>query len=372
MIHRSCPEFANSEIKEFLPGKERIRNLWMVYKQKFKMKKIQALIFIIFSTFFYAFGQTSAIPDPKPLGKLIDIGGWKLHLYEQGCRFKGPSVILEAGAGDFSFVWSLVQPKVAQFARVYSYDRAGSAWSDIGPSPHTMAQSVYDLHTLLNKANVPRPYILVGHSLGGLLVRMFAENYPQEVAGLILVDGGTETGKFFFNGKRVNIPEDAKGLPIPEPKTKATAEDNQITEEGQKAIKTFMKQVGLPAKEVDPPYDRLPRDIQQLQLWASGQIKHYAVSNDYIIEELAKAFYQRTNHPFELGNMPVTVITRGKIDSTDLKYEDERKKAQQDLLLLSHNSKQIIAINSGHHIHLEDPGLIVDAIKEMVALVIHK
>lgn len=86
------------------------------------------------------------------------------------------------------------------------------------------------------------------------------------MAGLILVDGGSETGKSFINGKRVHIPDDAKGLPIPEPKTRATLQDNQIPEEAQNAIKKFMTQVGLPAKEVDPPYDRLPPNIQRLQL----------------------------------------------------------------------------------------------------------
>src|SRR5262245_32366140 len=84
--------------------------------------------------------------NPPPLGRLIDIGGWRLHLREEGTSVKtGPTVVLEAGIGSFSFDWALVQTRVAAFARVCSYDRAGYAWSDLGPSPHTMRQAVYEL-----------------------------------------------------------------------------------------------------------------------------------------------------------------------------------------------------------------------------------
>src|SRR6185369_10411833 len=92
-------------------------------------------------------------PTPAPLpppGKLIDVGGWRLHLNCTGeARVSQPTVILEAGMGDFSVEWSLVQPGVGRFARVCSYDRAGDGWSDIGPNPRTFRQIVYELHTLL-------------------------------------------------------------------------------------------------------------------------------------------------------------------------------------------------------------------------------
>jgi pimeloyl-ACP methyl ester carboxylesterase len=130
------------------------------------------LLIIVSST---ANAQTDTAFQYPPLGKLVDIGGWQLHLDGQGADKKGPAVILEAGAGDFSFDWSLVQPEVAKFARVYSYDRVGHAWSDMGPKPRTMHQTVYNLHALLQKANVPPPYILVGASYGGFLVRLFAQ-----------------------------------------------------------------------------------------------------------------------------------------------------------------------------------------------------
>ena len=97
-------------------------------------------------------------PPVAPPGRLIDVGGWRLHLNCTGRASPSqPTVILEAGIGDFSVEWSLVQPAVANFARVCSYDRGGDGWSDIGPQPRTMRQQVYELHTLLEKAGVNPP-----------------------------------------------------------------------------------------------------------------------------------------------------------------------------------------------------------------------
>ena len=105
-------------------------------------------------------------PAPPPLGKLVEVGGHKMHIYRTGDG--GPAVVLEAGAGAFSLDWSLVQTQVARFTTVCSYDRAGHAWSELGPRPRTRRQAVYDLHRLLLRAGIPGPYVLVGHSLGGM------------------------------------------------------------------------------------------------------------------------------------------------------------------------------------------------------------
>src|SRR5262252_8953160 len=109
-------------------------------------------------------------PPARPPGKLIDIGGYRLHLNCTGKQ--GPTVVLIAGAGDFSFDWSLVQPGLAQLARVCSYDRAGFGWSDPGPTPRTMKQEAFELHTMLSAALIKGPFVLVGHSLGGLITRV--------------------------------------------------------------------------------------------------------------------------------------------------------------------------------------------------------
>src|SRR5262245_57916672 len=107
---------------------------------------------------------------PAPPGKLVDVGGFRLHI---SCEGRGSPVIMIYGGGSFSVDWSLVQPQVARFAQACTYDRAGNAWSDSGPTPRTMCQDVYELHKLLQKAQIEQPYVLVGHSLGGLIARLF-------------------------------------------------------------------------------------------------------------------------------------------------------------------------------------------------------
>ena len=119
-------------------------------------------------------------------GRLVDVGPYRLHLECTGSR--GPTVILEPGAGGSAASMGLITPAVARDSRVCVYDRAGRGWSDPAASPPDGAQIATDLHTLLDRAHVPGPYVLAGHSFGGLYVRTYAAAYPEEVAGLVLVD----------------------------------------------------------------------------------------------------------------------------------------------------------------------------------------
>ena len=134
--------------------------------------------------------QTAAAEADKqnfpPPGNLIDVGGFKMHIY---CVGQGqPTVILEALSGGFSSYWAFVQPEVAKQVRVCAYDRAGFGWSESDPEPESPQRAAQNLHTLLTNAGIKGPYVLVGHSKGGLYVRQFAEMFPQEVAGLVLLD----------------------------------------------------------------------------------------------------------------------------------------------------------------------------------------
>ena len=106
-----------------------------------------------------------------PIGKMVDIGGYSLHINYQGN--KGPTVVLDSGQGCNSLDWALVQPSLAEFTRVCSYDRAGYGWSDESPKERSAGNMVDELHSLLHKADIPAPYILVGHSLGGVNVRLY-------------------------------------------------------------------------------------------------------------------------------------------------------------------------------------------------------
>lgn len=142
---------------------------------------------IVFS---FAIAVASAADIPSVLerypGTLVSVGEHSLHL---DCRGSGtPSVILESGLGGFSLEWHRVRQHVANGRRVCAYDRAGYGWSDTGPMPRTAMRSAEELHALLIAAGEQPPYLLVGHSYGGFIVRLFAERYADDVAGVVLLD----------------------------------------------------------------------------------------------------------------------------------------------------------------------------------------
>ena len=127
--------------------------------------------------------DAKAYPPP---GQMVDVGGYRLHI---NCTGSGsPTVVIESGWGDSSASWGWVQPEVAKTTRICTYDRAGMGWSEASPEPRTAREFAKELHTLLAKANEPGPYVLVGHSMGGYTVRVYAHDYPEEVAGLVLID----------------------------------------------------------------------------------------------------------------------------------------------------------------------------------------
>ncbi|HEX6127423.1 MAG TPA: alpha/beta hydrolase [Candidatus Limnocylindria bacterium] len=128
---------------------------------------------------------------PAP-GRMIDIGGYRLHLLCEGETMGGPTVVLEGGLGDPGISWAAVMPGVAQLTGVCVVDRAGSGWSDASPRPRSVEVIVDELRAALAAAQVPGPYVLVGQSFGGLVARLFALRHREEVAGLVLVDATPE------------------------------------------------------------------------------------------------------------------------------------------------------------------------------------
>lgn len=129
---------------------------------------------------------------PAP-GQLVTVEGRQMHMHFSGERQPGdPIVILETGMGSWSFYWWLMQSSVAKFTRVCSYDRFGFGWSDSGEPPRSAPRIAEELHAALQTAGEPGPYLLVGHSLGGVFVRQFARLYPNEICGMVLVDSAHE------------------------------------------------------------------------------------------------------------------------------------------------------------------------------------
>jgi pimeloyl-ACP methyl ester carboxylesterase len=279
-------------------------------------------------------------------------------------------VVLEAGVGDFSVEWSLVQPGVAQFARVCSYDRAGDGWSDLGPYPRTHRQIVYELHTLLSRAGERPPFVLVGHSYGGWLVRLYQSAHAAEVVGMVLVEAGTDDPwRLMPDGKMVRSSALVTGQPIPPVKTAGPLRIEDIPPQALAQIRA-----GLPDAQQhanDPPRDRLPPEAQRMRSWALGRVGHVvAAVNPVEYEELAALRAQQASIAFPLGELPLIVITRGLPEETGTEAaarEAEHRKDHAAIAALSRRGKQIIAEHSDHHVQLEEPQVVVVAIQEIIA-----
>jgi pimeloyl-ACP methyl ester carboxylesterase len=320
----------------------------------------------------HAQGDSAPPPYPAP-GRLVDVGGWRLHLNCTGAaRASQPTVILEAGLGDFSVEWSLVQPSVARFARVCSYDRAGDGWSDVGPHPRTFRQIVYELHTLLERAGERPPFVLVGHSYGGWLVRQYQLTYPKDVAGMLLVEAGADDPwRLTGDGTLKHSSELATGAPIPPVKTSDPLRVADIPP-------NIMTQINAGIAEVsrDPNggvRGRLPRDAQRMRAWALAHIGHILAGvNPVEHEELAALRAERAKSEHPLGDLPLVVITRGVPDESGpnaAAMEEEHRKDHASVATMSRRGKLVVAARSGHHVQLEEPELVATAIREVVTAI---
>ncbi len=292
-------------------------------------------------------------PDPGPApGRLIDVGGRKLHLL---CSGQGsPTVVLEAGASAFAIDWTPVQREVARTNRVCSYDRAGYGWSD--PStPATRATVAHDLHSLLELAGESPPYILVGASAGGLHVRHYTLEYPDQIAGMVLVDPASETRLFtYFEGKGVEI-------------AALTAEQLRTTiPPGTIAIPRRSPQTGA-------PFDRLPPDLYAQRIRLDQRlIASFPDSVSYETRlagaeteraRLARLRLTSAERQQPLGDRPLVVLTRG------VDWNEGLQQAHAGLAALSTNSRHSVIKAAGHEIHLFEPAAVIQAIADVVAAI---
>ena len=300
---------------------------------------------------------------PSPPGRLVDVGGQRLHV---NCTGTGsPTVIFESGTGDASTIWALVQPRVSAFTRACSYDRAGYAWSDPGRLPRTFAQLSLELHTALCRANVAPPYVLVGQSYGGLVVRGFAERYPDDVAGMVLVDAAPEDHRAVYGGQPHRIRDEAKGRNSPPPRIELGTDILARA----KTVKVSELPTSLPA-----PLDRLPADAQSILRWAQTlpvQSIAREAEMEWSPEEAQRMHDARLRNRASLGNLPLAVLARGDGDfdsgmsiSAD-SLERERRALQRDLARLSTRGTIDFVPGVGHNIHVEAPRVVIDAIRRI-------
>ncbi len=313
--------------------------------------------------------QEGSAPPLSPPGKLIDIGGWRLHLNCTGTRgAQAPLVILEPGIGDFSVEWSLVQPEVAKTARVCSYDRAGDGWSEIGPHPRTFKQIGYELHTLLDRAGERPPYVMVGQSYGGWLVRTYRTSYPSEVAGIILVDAGEDDPERLMpDGSVGRASMLAKGIAVPPIQTSGPL---RIADIPAGALAAMRRGIAASVPHAnDPPRDLLPEDAKKMRTWALAQIGHIVAGvNPVGVAEIALLRKERLDNRHIYGDMPLIVITRGnpESDSTPAQ-EEEHRAAHKAIASASRRGRWLIAERSGHHVQIERPDVVIAAAKDLLS-----
>jgi pimeloyl-ACP methyl ester carboxylesterase len=280
------------------------------------------------------------LAHPTP-GQLVNVSGYNLHI---DCTGQGsPVVVLESGLGDSYISWQKVQPQIGQFTRVCSYDRAGLGHSNSSPHPRTSRVMAEELHMLLHNAGISGPIVLVGHSLGGYDVRLYASLYRDQVAGMVLVDA--------------SHPDQMKRFP-------PALNDLQASWVRQAEFLEFTMPFGLP---------RLLGFCD-----SDGEIRaaecHFSHAREGVAEmkSLPESAAQ-TSATGSLGDMPLAVLSHDPdTPQPDLPADlvkplnDAWEQMQGELARLSTKGTQTIAKHSGHYIQIDRPEMVVDAIQKVV------
>ena len=282
-------------------------------------------------------GDAKAYPPP---GRLIDVGGYRLHIQCVGTG--SPAVVLDAGLGGMSLDWNLVQTEMGQTTQVCAYDRAGMGWSDPGPQPRTPGQIARELHTLLTNTGIPGPYVLVGHSIAGKNVRMFALQYPDQVAGMVLVDARSEY--------------------VDAPTSQAGAHGIEQVTGSEWGFYGLARRVGLVrligASQGGPP--ALSHQTRtERALLSTGQRALDASA----AESLAMTADNAQLHAApSLGDRPLIVLASDE----SMEIIPRWTEAQHQQAAMSTNGRLVVVEASGHYIQFEHPAVVIDAVKQVV------
>jgi pimeloyl-ACP methyl ester carboxylesterase len=301
---------------------------------------------------------------PLP-GRLVDIGGPRLHLRESGAGL--PAIILEAGIAASCLNWTSVQAELARFTRVCSYDRAGLGWSDPACSERTVFHAVDELHALITAAQIPAPFILTGHSFGGLLVRCYAVRYPDQVAGLVLLDPLAATewldpSEAQWNTLRRGAKLSRRG---------ALLARFGVVRFGLAALSSGLQLIPKLVARLassgsgESAIARLVREVQKMprETWPIVQA-HWCQPKSFLgmanyLESLPASASEASACGDLPGHIPVSILSASNSSAAQLAERDAVKRR-------SLHGKHIIAVKSGHWIHFDEPDLVIQAIREMV------
>lgn len=266
-------------------------------------------------------------------GLLLDVGGYRLHINCEG--YGTPAVVFDAGLGGHSVEWRAVVNRVREFTRVCTYDRAGYGWSDSGRLPRTSSTIANELYLLLNALDFEGPFILAGHSYGGYNMQLFARRYPYLAAGLVLVDSSHPAQVERFMAPPFNLNTAPKA-------------------------RWGMVKFGKAPK----PHPSLPDAARRLVRQQMNRRRtRRALAHEFLgFRESARELRDAQ----DLIQIPVVVLSRGKrvwpADTRGTLLENLWMEMQTELAAQSPHSAHIVARDSGHQLHLDQPALVTYAI----------
>ncbi|MEZ4681519.1 MAG: alpha/beta hydrolase [Caldilineaceae bacterium] len=303
------------------------------------------------------FAKSNLKTQYPPPGMMVDVGGYQLHIFCEGSG--SPTVLMESGLGDSSLIWSLVRPESVKTTRTCVYDRAGFGWSEPSPQPRTATTIVEELHTLLVNGDIAGPYVLVGHSIGGAYVRLYAYTYPESVVGMVLVDSSHEEQSARLPAAIVQL-----------------GQQGTAAQQRELALYKPLARMGLLALAHSwlPANPMLPLATQETEQALIADPKYldtlFAEQNsaDANLAEVAAAQIAT------VGDIPLIVLSAGQhmLPGGDIspalvaEMAQAWQQLQGELTRLSPQGQQVTVAESGHYIHLEQPQVVIDAIDQVV------
>jgi pimeloyl-ACP methyl ester carboxylesterase len=297
-------------------------------------------------------------------GRLVSAHGTRLNIYCMGTG--SPTVVFDSGWEDWAPVWAIVQPRVGQWTRACSYDRAGAGFSDAGSMPRTSAQIADELRDALHQAGVTGPYIVVGHAFGGDNVRAFAARFMPEVAGMVLVEADIG-GPSEHTGAADRIAElrecrDAVATrrPLPPLSTHASGPPRSCAQQFFRGLPEFMWSDALNAKLLEiaqtkvAMYDAYISEMEQMP-W-----------DEAYLERHERSFGSRPIRVLSTGNHGIHTLDPARpLTKEQQQYEENVARTQAGWLKLSSNAKQLFTDKSSEYIPFDQPDFVVDAIREV-------